>query len=192
MTKINIPAGLFDENIEIFSFNEKPFALYNGQCIPLSELPEEFLGLLWDDLQKNEAALMALELSGYHCKCDKIHKYALCRFGGFDSTPDISNGKLNCAEYFDCGFRGKCSMEGIVCKSITFNGHILTPNEMKMMQLLATEDTLPVIAEKLEMSMNSFENHKKTLFEKMGVLSRARLVAIAFINNLLKPSLCSP
>lgn len=133
MTKIIIPAGLVDENIEIFSFENKPYALYKGQRIPFLELPDQILELIWAELTAQESAYLALSFSGYESKTAKLEKYAMCRFGGFDTAPDILNGQIVHSEYFDCGFRSVCAMEGIVCKNVVHNGRILTPDDMKMM-----------------------------------------------------------
>jgi DNA-binding NarL/FixJ family response regulator len=190
MTKVAIPAGLFDDNVEFFAHSDKPKAFFNGQAVCFFDLPLHITELVWEELKNDKAAFMALELSGFESKREKLEKYTVCRFGGLDAVPDVVNGQLASCEYFDCGFRGQCSMEGIVCRSIVYRGNILTPRDLSMIRHLATEDTIPVIAEKMEMCINSFESHKKELFEKLGVLSRARLIAVAFIHNLLKPSLC--
>ena len=190
MTKVAIPSGLFDNHIEIFSREEKPMAFFNGGVHCFFELPLPITELVWKELKEDKPAYMALELAGLKTKRQKLEKYTVCRFGGLDKVPDVVDGHLTPSEYFDCGYRGNCPMEGIVCKSIVYRGHVLTPADMKMIRHLASEDTIPVIAEKMQMCVNSFETHKKELFEKLGVLSRARLIAVAFIHNLLKPSLC--
>ncbi len=189
MTNIQIPPGLLDENIELFSesVNHLPMALHNGSVKPLFCLPAVFIQLIENDLSNNSAAELALELAGFKNREQKILKYTTCRFGAFDNTPDIKDGKLLASEYFECGHRGKCTMEGIVCSSIKIKGRVISPFEISMIKLLATEDTLPVIAEKLCISMNNFETKKKILFEKLEVFSRARLVAVAFDSQILQP-----
>jgi hypothetical protein len=40
----------------------------------------------------------------------------IAEFGGFDFNADFKDGiKFSEAEYHECGFRGECPMEGIVC-----------------------------------------------------------------------------
>ena len=63
---------------------------------------------------------------------------------------------------------------------------VITPFEIQMIHLLATEDTLPVVAEKLHVCINTLEAKKHKLYEKLGVLSRARLVAVAYNFQILK------
>lgn len=178
------PSGLIDENVEIFTHNEMPMALQAGEVKSIYESPE-VVRLLSDDLNENPAAVLALELGGFHSPQAKLEKYTNCRYGGFDNSPDVINGQLAAAEYHECGFRGSCAMEGIVCSSPRINGRVLSPFETEMVKQLATEDIIPVMAEKMAVSVTTFEERKKLLFEKFNVLTRTGLVAEAFRNNIL-------
>lgn len=185
MTNIQIPSGIIDENIELFSTTGKMMALHNGAVKNLFDLPNDFIGLLEKEMHKNPSTIIALELAGFTTREQQLEKFSECRFGGFDLTADFKEGKFSDAEYHECGFRGECPMEGIVCDLFRVNGKIITPFDIHMIKLLSTEDTLPVIAEKLTVSMNTFEQKKKALYEKLGVLSRARLVAICYELQIL-------
>jgi len=185
MTNIPIPAGLINENIELFSTNGKMMATHLGSVKSIFELPKEFLVILKKEMLSTPSTVLALTLAGYKTQRQQLEKFAECRFGGFDFIADFKDGKLSESEYHECGFRGNCPMEGIVCNFFKVNGKIITPFEIKMIHLLATEDTLPVIAEKLKVCMNTFEVKKKFLYEKLGVLSRARLVAIGYDLQIL-------
>jgi DNA-binding CsgD family transcriptional regulator len=191
MTNIQIPSGLIDENIELFSTNGKMMATHLGSVKSIFDLPKEFLTILEKEMASAPSIVLALSLAGFKTKKAQLEKFAECRFGGFDFIADFKDGKLSDAEYHECGFRGNCPMEGIVCGFFKVNGKIITPFEIKMIHLLATEDTLPVIAEKLHVCMNTFEVKKKLLYEKLGVLSRARLVAVCYDLQILilKPCL---
>lgn len=191
MTNIQIPSGLIDENIELFSTNGKMMATHLGSVKSIFDLPKEFLTILEKEMASAPSIVLALSLAGFKTKNAQLEKFAECRFGGFDFIADFKDGKFSDAEYHECGFRGNCPMEGIVCGFFKVNGQIITPFEIKMIHLLATEDTLPVIAEKLHVCMNTFEVKKKWLYEKLGVLSRARLVAVCYDLQILilKPCL---
>ena len=191
MTNIQIPSGLIDENIELFSNNGKMMATHLGSVKSIFDLPEDFLKILRDEMNSSPSTVLALSLAGYKTVSSQLEKFAECRFGGFDFIADFKDGKFSNSEYHECGFRGECPMEGIVCSFFKVNGQIITPFEIKMIHLLATEDTLPVIAEKLHVCMNTFEIKKKWLYEKLGVLSRARLVAVCYDLQILilKPCL---
>ncbi len=191
MTKIQIPGGLVDENIELFSAKGKMMATHSGTVKSLFELPIEFLTKLENEMLKVPSIVSALKMAGYKTKNEQLEKFAECRFGGFDMTADFKDGQFSKAEYHECGYRGECPMEGIVCGFFKVNQEIITPFEIQMIKLLATEDTLPVIAEKLSVSMNNFEQKKKTLFKKLKVYSRARLVAVCYDLQILNLKGCS-
>lgn len=191
MANIQIPAGLFDNNVELFSHNGEPMATHEGKVKFLFDLPVHFLDTIYADLMDNPAANLALEEAGYLSRAEKIKKYATCKFGNFDSEPDFKDGKLTNYEHYDCGYRGDCPMEGIVCGVIWVRGRVLSPFEVKMIKELATEKTLPVIAEDLKISINNFEKRKKVLFEKMGVYSRSMLITMSFYYKILNPASCS-
>lgn len=191
MTNIQIPSGLIDENIELFSTNGKMMATHQGNVKSIFDLPKSFLDILENEMQSAPSIVLALSLSGLKTQKEQLEKFAECRFGGFDFIADFKEGKLSEAEYHECGFRGNCPMEGIVCNFFKVNGQIITPFEIKMIQLLATEDTLPVIAEKLQVSINTFEVKKQWLFQKLRVLSRARLVAVCYDLQILNLQPCT-
>lgn len=192
MTNIRIPSGLIDENIEMFlSPCNNLLAIHSGVVKNFFELPQTLLQAVDDEMSRFPSTIQALKAAGYHTHKEQLVKYAKCRFGGFDMNADFENGKLSEAEYHECGYRGECPMEGIVCGFFKVQGNIITPFEMSMIKLLATEDTLPVIAEKLDVCMNTFEVKKKLLFKKLGVLSRARLVAVCYDLQILNLQLCS-
>lgn len=190
MTKIQIPSGLLDENAELFSAQGKMMATHSGKVKSMFELPQSFLLALESEMRKNPSTEIALQMAGYNSLHAQLEKYAECRFGGFDMTADYSNGKFSEAEYHECGYRGNCPMEGVVCGFFKVNGQVISPFEIDMIKLLATEDTLPLIAEKLSVSINTFESRKQQLYEKMGVLSRARLVASCYDLQILTARPC--
>jgi DNA-binding CsgD family transcriptional regulator len=190
MTKIPIPSGLLDENIEMFSAGTM-MALQGGAMKKLSELPHGFLTALKVEKDRDPSVTAALTLAGYFTDEEQLEKYAECRFGGFDMKADYVDGRFSEAEYHECGFRGDCPMEGIVCDFFKVGGQIVTPFEIEMIKHLATEDLLPVIAEKLNVSKNTFESKKTALFQKLGVYSRPSLVAKAFYLQILNPAICS-
>lgn len=191
MTNIQIPSGLIDENVELFSNNGKVMATHSGAVKHLFDLPSSFLDILENEMNTAPSIVTALKMAGYNTKKEQLEKFADCKFGGFDFTADFKEGKFSESEYHECGFRGECPMEGIVCGFFRVNGQIITPFDIQMIKLLSTEDTLPVIAEKLGVCMNTFEVKKKKLYEKLSVLSRPRLVAVCYDLQLLHLKLCS-
>jgi hypothetical protein len=62
---------------------------------------------------QNPSTIIALKLAGFKTREQQLEKFSECRFG-FDLTA-FKDGKLSDANYHECGFRGECPMEGIVC-----------------------------------------------------------------------------
>lgn len=191
MANINIPSGLIDENIELFSIPGKMMATHSGAVKNLFDLPTAFLEKLKSEMYSKPSTVIALKMAGFDTEEKQLEKYSECHYGGFDFSADFKNGQFSESEYHDCGFRGECPMEGIVCGFFKVNNQIITPFEIEIIKLLATEDTLPVIAEKLKVCINTFEIKKQRLFEKLGVLSRARLVAKCYDLQILNLKPCS-
>lgn len=191
MTNIQIPSGLLDSNVELFSHQGEPMATHEGKVKFLFDLPLDFINAIEADLKANPTAEIALELAGYESRASKIKKYTVCRFGNFDNAPDFKDGELVNSEYYNCGHRGTCPMEGVVCGNLWVNGRVISPFEIRIIQELATEKTLPVVAESLSISINTLETRKKIVFEKLKVLSRTRLIAVAYEKGIIKSSSCS-
>ncbi|MBC7847224.1 MAG: hypothetical protein H7Y10_12105 [Flavobacterium sp.] len=191
MTNIQIPSGLIDNHIELFRVPGKMMGTHSGTVKEFFDLPKPFLLVMDAKMHSNPSTIMALNAAGFKTNNAKLEKFAECNYSAFDFVADFKEGNLSDAEYHECGYRGECPMEGIVCGFFKANGHIITPFEIEMIKLLATEDTLPVIAEKLQVCKNTFEVKKQRLFEKLRVLSRARLVAVCYDFQILTLSLCS-
>lgn len=191
MTNIQIPAGLIDQNIELFKTADAVLGIHNGTVKPLFEMPLAFLDILKKEMRSHYSIVETLKLAGYKTEKSQLEKFAECRFGGFDLNADFKDGVLAESEYHECGFRGNCDMEGIVCNFFKVNGQIITPFEMQMIKHLATDDKLTLIAQNLKVSINTFETKKQRLFEKLGVMSRPRLVAYAFELQILTATVCT-
>lgn len=186
---MKLPSGLFDNDIEIVTHENKTMAIHQGSVKEITSLPSEILKNLYDDMFSNENAILALRMQGIECEEEMLLKYLSCRYGEFDNVPDVVNGRLQAPEVVKCALRGECPMEGIVCSFPTFNGAILSPFEINMIQELATEKIIPVIAEDMQVSINTFELRKKLLFQKLKVQSRARMVAVSYEKNLIQKEL---
>lgn len=190
MTNIQIPSGLIDNHIELFSANGKMMGTHSGTVKSFFELPQQFISVLTQKMHSNPSTILALDLAGYKTNESKLEKFAECNYSGFDFVADFKEGNLSQSEFHECGYRGQCPMEGIVCGFFKAKGNIITPFEIQMIHLLATEDTLPVIAEKLKVCMTTLEVKKQKLYEKLGVLSRPYLVSICYDLQILTLKPC--
>jgi DNA-binding CsgD family transcriptional regulator len=191
MTNIQIPAGLIDQNIELFKANDSVLGIHNGVVKHLFEMPFAFLDILKAEMNANHSIVKSLKMAGFKNERSRLEKFAECRFGGFDLNADYKDGVLAESEYHECGFRGNCDMEGIVCNFFKVKGQIISPFEIQMIKHLASDDKLTLIAQKMKVSINTFEIKKQRLFEKLEVMSRPRLVAYAFELQILNAKPCT-
>ncbi len=84
--------------------------------------------------------------------------------------------------------------ETIMMKYVDGNGesagandatHELTPREMDIIKCVSRELSNREIAEELSISVRTVENHKRNLFQKLGVRNSVGLVRFAFEHDLL-------
>ena len=99
MTNIQIPSGLIDENIELFSVLGITKGTHSGQVKDLFELPASFLDQALSKMHENDSTLSALELAGFTTPNEKLNKYLECNFGGYDFVADFKDGHFSETEY---------------------------------------------------------------------------------------------
>lgn len=177
-----IPAGMLqgDKTTEIFACRDSKnvFAISDGKSIPFNELPQVIRAQVFDKLLEDPKAMEDLkDLSPE----EATQQYAFCVYGAADSNPDFcSGGKLKEADNFICS--DNCQCLKWPSKNITISGNKLTIREIEIIQLLATDLSDKMIADKLGISISTLDTHKNHLFEKAGVLSKPGLI-IAAVNE---------
>lgn len=180
---MTLPAGLLpsDLNIEIFAdpdnFGKCLFIQY-GKTHPFHELPLDIIPKLYRECFLDKKAIKGLKLMGVKPEA-MVEHYNYCNRGAFDSIPDIlTSGKLT-KEFFDCGRRGQCPGEGLVCKRM-INGIEFTPREIECLELNAEGKSYGQIA----LSMG-FKNRLPVnslmarLRDKTGATSKSALIAFS-------------
>lgn len=184
---MKLPAGLTDKNVEIFEHSGSAFALYNGARMHYSELPQEIVTALRNEMLSNTDAMICLTKMGIRDTTQMLEKYLVCRYGAFDSTPDFDTSKVNFTpEFFDCGMRNNCPYEFTLCDRVKIDGVILTRKEVQIVRLIAAGNTDAQTADIAKVAMDTLLTHKKNIYAKLGIHSQAQLTAIAFRNNLIQ------
>lgn len=113
-----------------------------------------------------------------------VRRFIKCNFGSYDNVLDIDHlGRMN-FEFVHCPMRGECKHDQIIC-SPKFNTK-LSDREMEVMKLLYEGFTDEEVAEKLFISINTVNNHRKNSFKKLGIHSMADFIRYAKDNNLFK------
>jgi hypothetical protein len=178
--------GMVNAETEVFNHGDSLLAIHGGRTISFDELPLEVFKKINDILNTDHAA--QLQLSKWHPGNPKaqLKKFASCRFGGLDHTPDFGES-MQCGEYWECPQRGKCDGEGVVCKMPIYKNVRLTSNDVKLIKLLTTVSTNDVIAQQLCMALGSFHLAKKKLYQKLGVMTKQEITRVAVALNIIQP-----
>ena len=181
-----IPAGIMigDKRTELFGCREtkRVFALSDGKTIPFQELNPIKRALIFEKLLSDEAAINDLkELP----QAEAIERFAFCIFGAADHEPDFcENGQLKEADNFICSNNCKCLKWN--SKNISIDGNRLTPRELEIVTLLASDKPDKQIADELEITESTLNTHKKHLFEKFNVYSKSGLITKAITNKIIQ------
>jgi hypothetical protein len=178
--------GLADSSIEFFADGEETKVIQNCKVLPFSEVSFSVIQLLDEEIEKDP--LVKIHLLDMHptSKIKRTEQFARCRLGGLDYHADIKDGQLQEGEYWECPKRGSCQSEGILCKLPSYNGKRLQPQEVKLLQLTATNKTNDVIAEELNLPLGSFHKLKKILWSNLGIQTKQEGVMISFFLNLIQ------
>lgn len=181
-----LPAGLMDKGVEFYYWEREIWCLYGGRTIPFDEIPEHILDMVESDMVRYPEAIKALTAWDIIDRMEMLRQYILCRFGGFDNEPDIdANGNIEYTEYFDCGKRGKCNMEGKLCPQIAVATGYLTKQEVKVVRLTGLGKSNSEIAGELDISEETVKTHMQNIQQKCGFASKLEISAFAVRKNLV-------
>jgi len=185
-TKVaNIPAGIEDGGIEIFATENNLKALIRGSIVEFDKFPRAVISILKKELSQDAKANTALDELGIVETKERLKTYTACRFGGFNSTPDIDkNGNVHDG-YWNCGSRGECLFEGRICRPIKVENGVLSKKEIQIIRKLSSGDKEPVVAQNIGISFNTLVNHKQNINKKMGVTSKFTMIIKAMNLNII-------
>ncbi|MDR6844475.1 hypothetical protein [Flavobacterium granuli] len=178
--------GLADSCIEFFNDQEETKVIQNSKVFPLDEASFSVIQILDEEIEKDPLVKSHLMAMHPDSKIKRTKQFVSCRFGGLDYQGDIKDGKLQEGEYWECPLRGNCKSEGILCKLPSYNGQQLQLQEVKLLQLTATNKTNDVIAEELNLPLGSFHKAKKYLYEKLGIQTKQEGAMISIFLNLIQ------
>jgi len=181
-----IPAGVLDDNVELFANGNQLMAIHNGIIMPFRNLPFPILRLFVDDMLSNTDAVVCLNRMGLNSMSRMLEKYCWCRFGAFDGNPDLLKNKVNFTyEYWDCGCRGDCPHQFILCNRVTIGDITLTKKQVEIVKLIATGQPDKIICDEANITYNTLITHKRNIYAKLELHSQAEITAFAYKNNLI-------
>lgn len=177
---MGLPAGLLpgDVNIEIFASPTrfgKCLFVQNGTTKPFHELPLIVIAMLCPECFENKKAVKALKMMGIKQEA-MVEQYNYCNRGRLDSTPDVStSGKLT-KEFVDCGRRGKCSGENLVCSQLVIEGSKITHREREcLVHLGKSLKDQQIMSEMGFNSITAVNSLMQRLREKTGCKDRTEM-----------------
>ena len=181
-----IPAGLMigDTSTELFGCREtkRVFVLSNGQTIKFEELHPTKRALIFEKLLSDEVAIQDLKDLP---QSEAIERFAFCVYGAADHEPDFDcNGNLKQADNFICS--NNCQCLKWESKNISIEGNKLTPREIEIVTLLASDQPDKQIDDELGITESTLNTHKKHLFEKFNVYSKSGLITKAISNKIIQ------
>jgi len=177
--------GMLNDQTEFFKLDEKLLYICNGVVDAFENLPSLKLQMIEEEINADKMAKNELERLFPNQKSKQIEKFASCRFGGLDHTGDLINGKFQESEYVKCPLRGNCKSEGILCKSFSINGQILSNTEIEIWKESATNKTNEVIAEDLNLCLGTFHKIKQAFYDKLGnIQTKQETTALGFFHGI--------
>lgn len=176
--------GMVNNSVEFFVQAGELKFIHSGTVNGITDLPFSVIQILEETIRKDKAVKAELHKWHPNSKYKRLEQFITCRFGGLDHTPDISNGKVQDGEYWDCPLRGQCASEGILCKLPVHEGKRLTNLEVKIMQLSATDKTNEVIADELGLAFGTFHKIKKGIHAVFGQ-TKQQIALWASYHNLI-------
>jgi len=189
LTKIkqHLPPGLEDNSVEFYVHDNCIKCLHKGVKYSWGEFPEWIINRIEEDMLEHPEAIKALVAWDIQDRDEMIRHYIICRFGGFDGNPDISDsGEIDYVEYFECGRRGNCSQEGKLCSAIKVGEEFLTRQEIKVLKKIAAGKANKIIAAELFISEETVSSHNQNIQRKLGVSSKLEMIPWAIKRNIVE------
>ena len=180
---MKIPEPLKAVNDEFISIDDKLYQI-KVEFVPFEKVDVHTKNSLNDKLEKDKVANCALDVLGILDPAARLEKYTQCNYGGFDNQADLTSNSQN-TEYFDCGKRGNCPVEGKLCKALKVKNGILTPREIDIIRLIGKDKMDKEIADILGITKNTATTHRQNITRKLGGLTKAGIAAFAINKNII-------
>lgn len=175
--------ALIKAHAEFFVYHDEVHTLYKGVVYSWDDTPafckDQLQDIINDDARLR-AALIDQGLEGD----EALRMLARCRFGAFSNTPDLAEGQ-SCPEYFNCGDRGRCKYEGRICNNIVAENGVITGREIEIIKLICADLPDKLIADHLQISVNTVITHIAHIREKTAQATRTGVATWAAHRGLI-------
>ncbi|MDX5326699.1 MAG: LuxR C-terminal-related transcriptional regulator [Bacteroidota bacterium] len=182
-----ITPGLLDLHTEVW-YDPKEndlFATYMGRTYRFFDLPGEVMAKFRKELIHDDRAIQEFEKIGVTDFKDQLFVYIKCKYGGFDSVPDLEESGETNAEYWNCGCGGNCCMKPLFRKALPVGDTHLTDREIQIIRAICSGKPGKQIAADLFISENTFANHRANIFKKTGSSCSIELYTWATQHHIL-------
>jgi len=184
------PAGLTNKKAEIFSDGKSLKGTYNGKVTTFAELPSLIklhFALLYSEAIEQDAKTKTVLNKVFNPAnyTEELELFVRCNYGGFDNNPDFNAEKKPKKEYWNCGHRGKCLAEGIVCRPDCICKYKLTIRETEIIKHIADGKVACEVSARLGIEENTVRTHEAHIKTKLGIHTRGEIIKFAFLNNIL-------
>ncbi len=170
--------GITKGDIEVFALGPRTIVIKDHEIKDMVDSCDT-LTIYREKLEADTRVLHRIEQRTSN-PIQQIIEYARCLNGDLDKRADISADGIWIPEYWECGRRGICEDEGIVCKT---PGN-LTKREMDIVRLIAQDLANKQIADHLGISIETVAKHIYNIEDKIQAASKCGIVKFAFENNI--------
>jgi len=168
-----LPAGLnyMDiSRVEIFSNNNKAFALYRGKVISFFDLPQNIINVFRREMNGRPNYCKSMGIDHIKDENERLEKYIMADYGEFNNIPDFDNGKT--------------TPEVFGNDAITFFG--LTKREVEVLKLTAIGNHIPEISRQLCIDPKTAEKHSHNIKEKIKAKTGYDMIRFAIRHKLVE------
>ncbi len=171
----NLPAGLTDNNLEVFKHQGKLLALQNGHTIDYFELPEMMREPFQTELIRDKEAFKCLQTQfNLYDSNDIEYQFVCCRYGALDHKPDFDGIKVT-ADAPGCNKLMDCQGFNIVCKVPPGPNGILSRSEYMVAKLVGEGKMDKEIADILDIKVPTVRTHISRIHQKLCVNNRIEI-----------------
>jgi len=178
----SLPAGLEDQGLEVYAHNENLICVFRGSKIDFWKLPEWIIEKFRQDMYDKNVINFYVSV-GITDENKILYQHVWCNYGGFNMEADFDGQNLK-PEYWDCGKRGACKLEGKTCIRISLEEKNLTRQELEITKLIRTGLADKQIADVLKISINTATTHRQRIEKKIGASCKVDVAMFAASNNL--------
>lgn len=169
---VNIPAGLEDNNLEVYRYKNTVRAIYNGKKVNYTDLPAHLRRPFMEELTANRKAYRWLCNQIDSTDANRIEEtYVACRYGALNNIPDLKKGKTT-ADMPICGKSETCSGYNIVCRAPCGPGGCLAKREFQVAMQIANGRLDKEIASDLGIQLPTLRTHIARIREKLHSSNR--------------------